>query len=142
VANSIPIAPDPITASDDGGSAGDQIASLFVQYGPSANPSIGGTTGSLPVASTIRSASKRLPSEASSSRGPTRRTSSITTLTPISSNGFGPSPDWAEMMRRTRSMTAPKSISTDGTRTPNRPASRAEAATRELASMALVGTQP
>ena len=46
------------------------------------------------------------------------------------------------MISRARRITAGKSTSTEGTRTPYREAPRAEAATFALASMAFVGTQP
>ena len=46
------------------------------------------------------------------------------------------------MTSRTRRITAAKSTSTDGIRTPYRPALRADAATFALASIVLVGTHP
>ena len=54
-----------MTASDDGTCPGSQIASRFVQNGPSARPGIGGTDASVPVVSAIRSASTCVPSASS-----------------------------------------------------------------------------
>ena len=59
------MAPEPMTASDDGTWSGSQIASRFVQNGPSARPGIGGVDASVPVVSAMRSASICVPSASS-----------------------------------------------------------------------------
>ena len=131
-----------MTARDRGGSVGFQIASLFVQNGPSSSPSIGGIVASVPVVSTTRSASTCVPSASSIRCGPVRTASCMKTRMPARSNGAAPSPDWASMTSRARCWTAGRSTLTDGIRTPKRPASRASAAIFALRSMTLVGTHP
>ncbi len=61
--SSTPIAPPPSTTSE-AGSVSTRIASWFVQNGVPARPSIGGTSGTVPVATTM-------PFDASNSRSPT-----------------------------------------------------------------------
>ena len=94
------------------------------------------------MARTIRSATILVPSAISISCGPTRCASSFRTVIPSSSKGPASSPDEASITARTRSITAPKSTSTVGMRTPKRSASRASAAIFALRSMTLVGTHP
>ena len=138
----MPMAPAPITASDAGGAVGPQMASLFVQKGPSSSPSIGGTVASVPVVSTTRSASTCVPSASSIRCGPISRASWRNTRIPARSNGTAPSPDCISMTSRARCWTAGRS--TDHRRDPHaEPAGVArEGAIFALRSITLVGTQP
>ena len=138
----MPIAPVPITASEAGGASGPQIASRFVQYGPSASPGIGGTAVSVPVANTTRSASSSVPSSSSIRCSPVRRACWRNTEIPASSKGFAPSPELASITSWARRWIAGRSTSTEGIRRPNLEASLASRAILALRSITLVGTQP
>ena len=141
-ASSEPMAPAPMTARVPG-AAVTFTTSRFVQYGVSANPSIGGAVGCVPVASTMPERARTCCPPTSTRPSPTSRAWAWTMVAPFSqrrSTTTVSSQPWVAS-ERMRSATGPKSgvtLLSPATSWTSRASARAPAARIII----LLGTQP